>query len=141
MPWLKLLHIIALVIWCGSLLYLPALIIQSSRARPDAGFAQNAPLMPRFFFISTATPAALVAIVTGTVLFLLHHQTGGWLVFKLFAVMGMVAAHGGLGWLITRLENGRTLGTTVGSVFFALLAVSAIVTVLTLVLAKPMDWS
>ncbi|CAM4100048.1 CopD family protein [Vreelandella rituensis] len=141
MPWLKLLHIIALVVWCGALLYLPALIIQSLQARLDAGFAQNAPLMPRFFFISIATPAALVAIFTGTLLFLLHQLVGGWLVFKLFAVMGMVAAHGGLGWLIARLEKGHSFGATAGSVGFALLAVSCMVTVLTLVLAKPMDWS
>ncbi len=51
MPWLKLLHIAALVIWCGSLLYLPALLLQALQLRKDAGFAQGTPPMPRFFFI------------------------------------------------------------------------------------------
>ncbi|WP_226250979.1 hypothetical protein [Halomonas sp. SBBP1] len=49
MPWLKLLHIAALVIWCGSLLYLPALLSQALQLRKDAGFAQGTPPMPRFF--------------------------------------------------------------------------------------------
>ena len=57
MPWLKLLHIAALVIWCGSLLYLPALLSQSLQLRRDSGFAQGTPPMPRFFYISVATPA------------------------------------------------------------------------------------
>ena len=42
MPWLKLLHIAALVIWCGSLLYLPALLSQTLQLRKDSGFAQPA---------------------------------------------------------------------------------------------------
>ena len=41
MPWLKLLHIAALVIWCGSLLYLPALLSHALQLRKDAGFAQG----------------------------------------------------------------------------------------------------
>ena len=49
MPWLKLLHIAALVIWCGALLYLPALLLQALQLRKDAGFAQGTPPMPRFF--------------------------------------------------------------------------------------------
>ena len=52
MPWLKLLHIAALVIWCGALLYLPALLLQALQLRKDAGFAQGTPPMPRFFYNS-----------------------------------------------------------------------------------------
>ncbi|BBI51792.1 hypothetical protein HORIV_42130 [Vreelandella olivaria] len=76
MPWLKLLHIAALVIWCGSLLYLPALLSQALQLRKDAGFAQGTPPMPRFFYNSIATPAALIAIASGTLLFLIHGLLG-----------------------------------------------------------------
>ena len=106
MPWLKLLHIAALVIWCGALLYLPALLLHALQLRKDAGFAQGTPPMPRFFYNSIATPAALVAIASGTLLFLLHGLLGGWLILKLGAVVLMVAAHGCFGWLILRLEMG-----------------------------------
>ncbi|WP_346797784.1 CopD family protein [Halomonas sp. Bachu 37] len=141
MPWLKLLHIIALVIWCGSLIYLPALVTQSMRARVDAGFAQGSPQMPRFFYNSIATPAALLAIFSGTLLFLWYGVLGGWLVLKLMAVMGMVAAHGGLGWWILRLEAGLFKGVKRGCIASGLLASGCIVSVLFLVLAKPMEWS
>lgn len=45
MPWLKLLHIAALVIWCASLLYLPALLSQALQLRKDSGFAQGTPVI------------------------------------------------------------------------------------------------
>ncbi|MBP5980391.1 MAG: CopD family protein [Halomonas sp.] len=141
MPWLKLLHIASLVIWCGSLLYLPALLNYSLQLRKDAGFAQGSPPMPRFFYISVATPAALVAIFSGTALFLLHGLMGGWLAFKLAAVVAMVAAHGGCGWLILRLEMGIYKGVKTASILALLLALAGILSVLGFVLAKPLDWS
>ncbi|RUR40915.1 CopD family protein [Vreelandella populi] len=141
MPWLKLLHIASLVIWCGSLLYLPALLSYSLQLRKDAGFAQGSPPMPRFFYISVATPAALIAIFSGTLLFLIHGLVGGWLVLKLGAVVAMVAAHGSCGWLILRLEMGIYKGVKIASIVALLLALAGIISVLGFVLAKPLDWS
>ncbi|WP_404474225.1 CopD family protein [Vreelandella venusta] len=141
MPWLKLLHIAALVIWCGSLLYLPALLSHALQLRKDAGFAQGAPPMPRFFYNSVATPAALVAIASGTLLFLLHGLLGGWLILKLGAVVAMVAAHGCFGWLILRLELGIYKGVKPAMLLALLLAAAGILAVLGIVLAKPLDWS
>ena len=107
MPWLKLLHIAALVIWCGALLYLPALLLQALQLRKDAGFAQGTPPMPRFFYNSIATPAALAAIASGTLLFLLHGLLGGWLILKLGAVVLMVAAQRG--------EDGQLVCAAIGA--------------------------
>ena len=137
MPWLKLLHIAALVIWCGALLYLPALLLQALQLRKDAGFAQGTPPMPRFFYNSIATPAALAAIASGTLLFLL----GGWLILKLGAVVLMVAAHGCFGWLILRLEMGIFKGVKAASLCALLLALVGIFGVLGFVLSKPLEWS
>ncbi|KFC50174.1 hypothetical protein DK37_18215 [Halomonas sp. SUBG004] len=141
MPWLKLLHIAALVIWCGSLLYLPALLLQALQLRKDAGFAQGTPPMPRFFYNSIATPAALAAIASGTLLFLLHGLLGGWLILKLGAVVVMVVAHGCFGWLILRLEMGIFKGVKMASLCALLLAVLGILGVLGFVLSKPLEWS
>ncbi|PRY61632.1 putative membrane protein [Vreelandella songnenensis] len=141
MPWLKLLHIAALVIWCGSLLYLPALLSYTLQLRKDAGFAQGSPPMPRFFYNSVATPAALAAIFSGTLLFLFHGLMGGWLIFKLGAVVLMVVAHGCCGWLILRLEMGIYRGVKTASILALLLALAGILGVLGFVLAKPLDWS
>ncbi|PCF95797.1 CopD family protein [Vreelandella nigrificans] len=141
MPWLKLLHIAALVIWCGALLYLPALLSHALQLRKDSGFAQGTPPMPRFFYNSIATPAALAAIASGTLLFLLNGLLGGWLIFKLVAVVLMVAAHGCFGWLILRLEMGIYKGVKAAMLLALLLAVAGILGVLGFVLAKPLDWS
>lgn len=141
MPWLKLLHIAALVTWCGALLYLPALLLHALQLRKDAGFAQGTPPMPRFFYNSIATPAALVAIASGTLLFLLHGLLGGWLILKLGAVVLMVAAHGCFGWLILRLEMGIFKGVKVASLFALILALTGILGVLGFVLSKPLAWS
>ncbi|MFC7369939.1 MULTISPECIES: CopD family protein [Vreelandella] len=141
MPWLKLLHIAALVIWCGALLYLPALLLHALQLRKDAGFAQSAPPMPRFFYNSIATPAALVAIASGTLLFLLHGLLGGWLILKLGAVVLMVAAHGCFGWLILRLEMGISSGVKTATLLALLLALAGMLGVLGVVLAKPLNWS
>ena len=140
MPWLKLLHIAALVIWCGSLLYLPALLSQTLQLRKDSGFAQGTPPMPRFFYISFA-PAALVAIASGTLLFLIHGILGGWLILKLGAVVAMVAAHGCFGWLILRLEQGHYRWVKPANWTALCVALVAILSVLGFVLAKPLDWS
>lgn len=141
MPWLKLLHIAALVIWCGALLYLPALLLHALQLRKDAGFAQGTPPIPRFFYNSIATPAALVAIASGTLLFLLHGLLGGWLILKLGAVVLMVAAHGCFGWLILRLEMGIFKGVKVASLCALILALTGILGVLGFVLSKPLAWS
>ncbi|MFB9868361.1 CopD family protein [Vreelandella sulfidaeris] len=141
MPWLKLLHIAALVIWCGSLLYLPALLNQTLQLRKDSGFAQGTPPMPRFFYNSIATPAALAAIASGTLLFLVYGVLGGWLILKLGAVVTMVAAHGCFGWLILRLETGHYRWVKPITWIALCVALAGICSVLTFVLAKPLDWS
>lgn len=141
MPWLKLLHIAALVIWCGSLLYLPALLSQALQLRKDSGFAQGTPPMPRFFYNSIATPAALIAIASGTLLFLIHGVLGGWLILKLGAVVAMVAAHGCFGFLILRMEMGHYHWVKTANWAALCVALAGILSVLLFVLAKPMDWS
>jgi protoporphyrinogen IX oxidase len=141
MPWLKFLHIVTLVIWCGALLYLPALLWQSLSQQRIAAFDSIAPSLPRLFFNGLATPAALLTIISGTLLFLLHGLLGGWLIFKLVAVAGMVVSHALLGWLVIRLEAGSERGLRLVSLGCALLAGLNMLAVFMLVLTKPLDWS
>lgn len=94
-----------------------------------------------FFYNSIATPAALAAIASGTLLFLLHGLLGGWLILKLGAVVLMVAAHGCFGWLILRLEMGIFKGVKAASLCALLLALVGIFGVLGFVLSKPLEWS
>jgi uncharacterized membrane protein len=132
---LKLLHFATLICWCGSLLYLPALIASSARQNGAlAGASLN-----RSIFTLIATPAALLAIGSGSALFLQEQRFGNWLVAKLTLVALLVCGHALCGVLLLRAERyphdaALTLpGSLLGAVLTLLVAA-----ILWLVLAKPL---
>ncbi|WP_332675143.1 CopD family protein [Aromatoleum sp.] len=139
MPLLKLLHFAGLICWCGALLYLPALVAaagdENSQYRVDRAW------MARQLFIAFATPAALIAIGTGTALFLRDGIVAPWLVLKLVAVAGMTVCHIGCGGLILRIERHLELDQPPAgiwlSVFTGIVSAAFIGAALWLVLAKP----
>jgi len=91
----KLIHISAIVIWSAGLLYLPGLFAEhagTAGAQDDEAF-RRLRHRTRLVFIGLASPAAVIAIVSGTVLVFLAASLGGWMVLKLFAVSGMVLLH------------------------------------------------
>ncbi|MGY6275471.1 hypothetical protein [Methylomonas sp. MgM2] len=70
MIWLLLLHISAVVCWCGSLLYLFAFTAGvSSQPTPDE--RQRHPALILKVLSHFATPAALIAIISGTIMMFL----------------------------------------------------------------------
>jgi putative membrane protein len=72
MIWFLSLHIIALLFWCASLLYLPALIAGThTRQIAIDEPAHRYGSIARFLFTYISTPAALLAIMAGTIVFLL----------------------------------------------------------------------
>jgi putative membrane protein len=103
-PWLQLLHISAVIVWCGSLLYLPALLRQCALLPLVPGTATAS--WPRQVFIGVSTPAALLAIGSGTVIFVVEALVTPWLMFKLAGVGLLVLCHGVCGWLVLRAESG-----------------------------------
>ncbi|AMD02319.1 MULTISPECIES: CopD family protein [Halomonas] len=139
MPWIKILHIATLLCWCGTLLYLPALLMASAKPRVGSSFHAPAPVILRFLFTHVATPFALLAIMSGTLLFIVGQLTGGWLVLKLAAVTGMVFCHVLCGWLIVRLEQEHLRGLMPASALVAIMAATLMLAVLVLVLGKPFD--
>jgi protoporphyrinogen IX oxidase len=140
MPLLKLLHLAALIGWCGMLLYLPSLIAAASRGE-SASMSTHYARLARELFIAVATPAALVTIATGTALFAGDVRLAGWLVAKLTAVAGMVLCHAACGALILRVEHHLELAAppvrTGPSVIAGLAAAALTGAALWLVLARP----
>ncbi|MFY3386526.1 CopD family protein [Paracidovorax sp. MALMAid1276] len=143
MPWLKLVHIAAVIVWCGTLLYLPALI--ASAADPKrapltgdaaAASAASAPPVLRLLFTLVVTPAALVAIASGTVIFVFLGPLTVWLVAKLVAVGLLVLAHAVCGLLVLKAERGQT-GLAAPCAAVAMVCVAAMLLVAWLVLGKP----
>lgn len=133
---IKLIHFAALLIWCGTLLYLPALL--AAEARPAAGGSGfSHPQLLRHVFTLAASPAAILAIGSGSILFYGVSSLAPWLILKLSAVALLVLCHAFVGVLVLRVEQGRTQGLPRLSTGLGLAAVLLMTIVLWLVLAKP----
>jgi len=137
MLWLLAIHIAALLAWCAALLCLPVLI-GSERSWAGSGELHR-PFdgVERFVYTHLATPAALVAIMSGTVVFLLNRTVEGWLVVKLTLVTGLVVCHVLVGSLVLRLERAATVRVRLWTKLVAIAVVVLVGAVLWLVLAKP----
>jgi len=104
--WFLALHIVALIIWCAALLYLPELIAgvhsrQTAISEPEHRYGSVA----RFLFTTIATPAALFAIMFGTLVFLLNRTVEVWLIAKLTLVTGLVICHAFTGLLLLHTQD------------------------------------
>jgi protoporphyrinogen IX oxidase len=138
MPWLKLLHIGAVIVWCGALLYLPALVAAAAGAR-GAGAAPAGRGMPplRAFYTGVATPAALVAIASGTWIFATRGPLVPWLMAKLTLVGLLVLGHGVCGLLVLRSERGEHRGLGVAGRVVTATTLLWLAGIAGLVLGKP----
>ncbi len=138
MLWFLVLHIIALVFWIASLLYLPALVAGHEGRRSPVEVRVNPHnSIERFVFTRIATPAALLAIIAGTLVFVVDRTVDGWLVIKLTVVTALVVCHVGVGLLILRMEQGEDRPLRGWCVLAAGAVITLFSLILWLVLAKP----
>ena len=133
-----LLHIAALVTWCASLLYLPALIagIHTDQIEIDEPRHKYGSVA-RFLFTHIATPAALIAIISGSVVFLFNRTIEVWLVIKLTLVTGLVIAHGFAGLLLLHTQDPSSKPIRLWCWVLSGFSVVLIVAIIGVVLAKP----
>lgn len=135
MAWLKALHIVTLLVWCAGLLYLPGLFA-SSHSVPGKDLGRLHVAM-RFTFVVVTSPAAILAIVSGTVLVAATGAGGPWLLLKLAAVTAMVVFHLYCGRVVTLLDTSPRLGWRKYSSWLAGVPALLIAAVFWLALAKP----
>lgn len=135
--WLKALHIVSMLIWCACLFYLPGLFAAHPRVK-DRDELRRLRIATRFTYIAVASPAGMLAIVTGTALIYVTGRHGDWLVLKLTAVTLMVVFHVTCGWLLGKLYDRPAW--LAPRTHLSLVAAPAILvpTVLWLVLGKPL---
>jgi len=138
--WLKLLHIAFLAVWCGGLLALPGLLAREYRT--PAGEAEGLGhlwqyRMSRFAYDMIVSPAAVVAIGSGTALLFVTKPLEGWMFVKLVAVAGLVVIHMGIGRVIDRIEAPDLRPTPLLAVLLLTAAAVFIGLILWLVLQKP----
>jgi len=139
--WLKALHIAALAIWGGGLLALPGLTTRELRV---AAATADDPLeriwahrMSRFLYDAIVSPAAVVAIASGTALIFVTRPLDGWLFLKLAAVTGLVVTHMGVGRLIDQAEAPEFRATRFVTRALSVSTLVFLCIILLLVLQKP----
>lgn len=135
-PHLKVLHIATLVVWCSGLFALPLMLARhdSIQAQVDYARIRNA---THYGYTFVVTPAAVIAIASGTALIFLRGVYVPWMFAKLVFVALLVGFHVWVGYILVAVAEttGRHRAPAPG-LQLALLLVP-IVTILSLVLAKP----
>ena len=93
-PWLKALHIIAVISWMAGILYLPRLFIYHCDAPVGSPQSETFKVMERRLMKAIMTPAMIVTWVLGLWLATtIGYWEDGWLWLKLAAVVGITACH------------------------------------------------
>jgi protoporphyrinogen IX oxidase len=134
--WLKAIHIASLVIWCAGLLVLPGLFAQKARAS-DKEALYHLQRFARSVFTVVTSPAAFVAVGTGTALIFVREVFTVWMALKLAAVGGLVLLHVHAGYLIVRIFGPERRFAAWRGHATALATLAVISTILWLVLSKP----
>ncbi|MEX2474165.1 CopD family protein [Marinobacter sp.] len=138
MNWLLILHISALLFWLGFLVYLPSLVTpRPALGRGSLSPTIERPRLARIIFTHAATPTALLAIIAGTLVFVVYDITSPWLIVKLTFVVLLVVNHILLGVLVVRAEAGREKRLAQWCLLSLLASFTLAVAVLWVVLAKP----
>lgn len=134
--WIKVLHIITLLIWSAGLFYLPGLFIAHTREMDPHSFHMLR-RMTRFAYVGITSPAGVLAVATGTTLIFLLDELGGWLPLKLTAVALMMIFHVFCGHMVTKLRVAPQAHKAY--LYLALLPIPTVLVlvVLWLVLQKP----
>ncbi|KQT57384.1 MULTISPECIES: CopD family protein [unclassified Aureimonas] len=134
--WLKLLHVTSLAIWAGGILLMPILLGQRQAAGEGASL-HRLHAFTRFAYITVISPAAFLAIGSGTALILVREIYVPWFAVKLVFVGILVALHVWIGLLVLSIfdEGGRFARWRVYAGVGALSAV--MLSIFYVVLAKP----
>ena len=140
MIWFLLIHIAALLFWSASILYIPAVIALHHGEKDKALTAPGERgSIARFIFTNIASPAALLAITAGTIVFLIDYTVEPWLIVKLTLVSALVVVHTLMGLFLLKVDNNPNQPVFLQCCLFALALVILMAIIITTVLAKP-EW-
>ena len=94
-PWLKALHVLAVISWMAGMLYLPRLFVYHADAVKGSVQSETFKVMERRLLRAIINPAMIGAWATGLWLAWRGFQfTGGWLHAKLAMVVALSGVHG-----------------------------------------------
>jgi protoporphyrinogen IX oxidase len=98
-PWIKSVHILAVIAWMAGLLYLPRLFVYHAMAPAGSNLSETFKIMERRLQRGIMSPAMIAALLFGLLLagtpgIVDWHK--GWIWVKLGLVAGLVVYHGAL---------------------------------------------
>jgi protoporphyrinogen IX oxidase len=96
-PWIKALHLIAVIAWMAGMLYLPRLYVYHCAAEPGSQQSETFKVMERRLLRAIINPAMIASFVLGGLLLWLLSPgiwSQGWIWVKLAMLFGMGAIHG-----------------------------------------------
>jgi protoporphyrinogen IX oxidase len=136
MVWLKFLHIATIAIWSAGLVSLPGLYVQRAHARDDDTLYRLQGMV-RFAYVALISPAAFIAIGTGTALILVQETFEPWFHLKLLLVALLVVVHVLTGLVIIRLFREGETYSSWRAVVVTILTVIVATAIIGVVLLKP----
>jgi uncharacterized membrane protein len=133
---LKFVHIATIALWAGGLVVLPYLFWQRRlyAAGPELDRLHR---VTRFVYVAMTSPAAFVAIGTGTALIFLQSTFREWFTVKMALVSAMAMLHVVAGLTAVRVFTPKGRFGTTSFVTLTVLYLVLIVAILWVVLAKP----
>jgi putative membrane protein len=96
-PWIKALHVIAVIAWMAGMFYLPRLFVYHVGAAKGSELSETLKIMERRLLRAIINPAMIAAFVFGGLLLAtpgLIDWSDGWVWVKATAVIAMSALHG-----------------------------------------------
>jgi protoporphyrinogen IX oxidase len=135
-PHVKALHVMAFALWCAGLFALPLMLARHDPAIGQADYARVR-RATHYGYTLVATPAAVIAIVSGTLLIFLRGVFVPWLFAKLVFVALLVAFHGWVGHILVAVAEKEGSHTSPEPLVPLLLLLVPILAILILVLGKP----
>lgn len=139
-PIFKVVHIAALLIWCGGLLVLPLMLAHQT---PTVAAHEYIVLrrMTHITYTMCVTPAAVIAVIAGTWLIFLREVFVPWFYAKLACVALLVAVHAWIGHTLAQISEQPREYRPPGAILPIIAALLPVIAILILVLSKPgFEW-
>jgi protoporphyrinogen IX oxidase len=136
MLWIKALHLFAVIAWLAGLFYLPRIFVHYAEGRAQGEDVRRLVVMAQRLFTFMTIMAAL-ALLFGLWLWLGFHDTGRWLMLKLWFVAGLLGYHGACRVLLMRLQQAGRLPSPFRLRLFNEAALLLVLPIIVLAVVKP----